>query len=346
MPGDAPATVADVAHWYRDPVSCLQSTLAAVLIHAGRDPLAALGSGWEFRHVPGDVRPQEYYWPCRVPGDLAASVLPHTEVTSRWHALGPDSVTHWRETLEAGRLPVIAVDNYHLPFRPAYRDVHAAHLLVLFDVQPDAGTVRVSDAMPPAFKGTLRLEELLRAAGSDLPVDHQDRFFSGGSADARWLDVRLGAAEPPLTRGRLRAVLRRNLRDFTRDGTGPAGHWTGTPGLHRYRDLLVHAVHTADVATIGETYTFGWSQQAQAALHGELLRRTGARWRLPRLSEAGRRVEQVAHRWTAVRVDTAHRSTSPHGPGERPERLVRHIDRLVQAYDDALAAVADALEDL
>ncbi|ONK10461.1 BtrH N-terminal domain-containing protein [Streptomyces sp. MP131-18] len=347
MPADATREYSEVAQWYRDPVSCLQSTLATVLIHAGEDPLAALGRAWEFRYLPGDVRPEEFYWPCRVPGDLARSVLPHVKVTSRWQALHEsDPLSPWQEALERGELPIIVVDNYHLPFRPAYHDVHAAHLLVLRAVDRDSGTVHVSDAMPPAFQGALAVEDLLRACDSPCPPDHQDRFFSGQPVGGRWLQVRVDAPSPPLTRQRLREVLAENLRGFTQDGTTPTAHWSGLDGLRRYRDLLARAVRAGAAPTLGEVYTHGWSQQSQAALHGELLRRCGSAWQLSRLSEAGRRVEQVAHSWTAVRVSAAHWSASPLGPGKSPERLLYHFDRLSRCYEVALTAVGEAMREL
>ncbi len=64
--------------WYRDPISCLQSTFASVLDRAGVNPLVALGAGWEFLYVPDDVRSEEFYYPCRYEGDLGRSLFPTT----------------------------------------------------------------------------------------------------------------------------------------------------------------------------------------------------------------------------------------------------------------------------
>ncbi|MGX7674002.1 BtrH N-terminal domain-containing protein [Plantactinospora sp. DSM 117369] len=331
--------VRGVTQWYRDPVSCLQSTLATLLLEAGHDPLEVLGLSWEFRYHPGDVRPEEYYWPCRRPGDLAGSLLPLHDVTSRWRAIDPaDPLGAWRDALAGGRLPVVAVDNYHLPFRPAYHDVHAAHLLVVYDVDETAGTVAVSDAMPPDFAGPLPAEVLLRSCGAAGVDDEQDVFFSGPvTSGGRWLDVRLPAAIPALDPGRLGLALDANAAGFAAPSDDA---WTGADGLRRYCAQLGTA---ATPELLAEAYTFGWGMQAQASLHGELLRTLGARWDRPALAEAGRRVEQVAHRWTAVRVTAAHGRDDPAGCAGP---LRDHLGRLRRAYQEAHAALGRAAADL
>jgi hypothetical protein len=336
-----------VVQWYRDPVSCLQSTLATLLIDAGAEPLSALGLAWEFRYIPGDVRPEEFYWAARHPGDLARSVLPYHDVRSQWQPLSADDpVAEIEAALARGRLPVIAVDNYYLPFRPAYHDLHCAHLIVVSDVDRRGGAVQVSDAMPPAYQGPLSIADLRLSAGSDTPADLQDRFFSGGRTGGRWLDVQLAPPYPDLTPERLADVLAQNLRGFAGTGSAassPAGHWTGTGGLEKFGDLLATAAAADDRALAGEIYTYGWGPQAQAALHGELLRRCGAAWGRPGLAEAGRRVEQVAHRWSGVRVSAAH---SSYGSPAARSSLARHVRVLAGAYQEALAALEHARAEL
>jgi hypothetical protein len=323
-----------VVQWYRDPVSCLQTTLATLLIHAGEKPLDSLGLAWEFLHVPGDVPMEEYYWPCRYPYDLARSVLPHHPVRSRWHeAPAADPVSALEGALAEGRLPVVAVDNYHLPFRPAYHDVHSAHLIVVYEVDRSAGTVGVSDVMPPAFLGPLRIEDLVRAWRSELPRDVQNSFFSGaGVARTRWLDVRFLEPFAELTPARLSSALSADVRRFTE----PADEHAGLSGLAEYTGLLLDRARAGDGDALRAAYTFGWATQAQSALHGELLRRCGSDWGVPGLVEAGRRVERVAHCWTGLRVAGAHGRTDPHG--WLPE-LTRHVHRLHRIYQEAVESV-------
>ncbi|MGC5033783.1 BtrH N-terminal domain-containing protein [Micromonospora sp. DT229] len=323
--------------WYRDPVSCLHTTLAALAAHAGEDPLAVVGLAWRFTYLPGDVRPEEYYWPCRSP-DLAAEVLPHHEVRSRWRVADPgDPLADLEATLAAGRLPIVAVDNFHLPFRPAYHDVHAAHLIVVHSVDREQATVRVSDVMPPAYAGPLPVADLLRSWCAGAPADEQDVFFAGGPAenDARWLDVELDTPFPALDRARLAQACRANLADFhARD------RHTGLTGLRLYLEDLVERAAGGDGEALTEAYTFGWAPQAQAALHGELLRTLGARWDDPGLAEAGRRVEQVAHRWTPLRVTAAHSHAEPR---RHATELARHAHELRTAYARAVAAVGESV---
>ncbi|PRX96515.1 butirosin biosynthesis protein H-like [Allonocardiopsis opalescens] len=326
--------------WYRDPLSCLQTTLATLLLRAGEDPLGALGLAWEFVYPPGEVHAVEYYWPCRHPGDLARSVLPHHSVTSAWRRAGDaDPLGELERALERGVLPIAAVDNFHLPFRPAYQDVHAAHLVVVYDVDRGRGEVGVSDVMPPDHLGPVAAADFLRAWYSPMPHDEQDAFFSGSpTAGGRWLEVHMRTPFPALTPGRLAAALRADSALLT----GPDDDG-GLRGLRRYTAELVERAETGDGDAVGRVYTFGWAPQAQASLHGELLRRQGAAWGLPDLAEAGRRVEGVAHAWTSLRVAGAHGRRRPRACAPQ---LKRHAARLDRRYHEAVEAVGLAIDAL
>ncbi|MEV6032865.1 BtrH N-terminal domain-containing protein [Nonomuraea sp. NPDC052116] len=341
-----PITRGPLEQWYRDPVSCLQSTLATLLLKAGEDPLVELGLDWEFRHIPGDVRPEEYYWPCRHPGDVVRSLLPHRAAVSRWRTVaGEDPLAVLEDALAAGLLPVIAVDNFHLPFRPAYHDVHAAHLLVVYEVDREAGTVGVSDAQPPAFLGPIPVADLLRSWDDASPHDDQDVFFSGKGETAarRWLEVRLDEPGPELDPGQLGTVLRANVRGFTNPAERDGTHQVGLEGLRGFTDDLVERSRDGGSEALVSAYTFGWGMQAQAALHGELLRRCGAGWGMRELAEAGRHAELVAHLWSGVRVQSAHGRADPAGCARE---LARHAALLVAAYERALETIDRVAEGL
>ena len=154
--------------WYCDLISCLQATFGSVVARLGVCPLHVLGAGWQFLHLPGDVRSEEFYYPCP-PGesgeaDLGAALAPHHGLHSRWWRPA-DEDDPWREMrqiLSEDRLVIAAVDNFHLPFRPAYSDVHAAHLVVVYGLDEVRGLVYVSDAMPPAFRGAVPIEAFPR----------------------------------------------------------------------------------------------------------------------------------------------------------------------------------------
>jgi hypothetical protein len=327
-------TVAEpVRHWYRDTVSCLQATFASLLQHRGADPLDVLGLAWQFRHLPGDVRAEEFYWPCQYPGDLARSIMPYHQVTSRWRDAGDDPYADLAEVLADGRLPVVAVDNFHLPFRPAWHDVHSAHLIVVAAL--DDGRAWISDAMPPAFQGWLDRADLDRAWGSANPRDHQNVFFGGAPIGGRWLDVELTGPFPAVDPARLGTAVAANVEALTGPGTdGPAQ--IGLTGLRRYLAALIEAAGNGRSAELEAAYTFGWGNQAQTSLHGELLRRCGSRWREPAAVRAGRAVERVCHLWTGIRLGAAYGRADPPAA---VTQLIRHADRLCHGYEDALAAL-------
>ncbi|MFJ8532181.1 BtrH N-terminal domain-containing protein [Streptomyces sp. NPDC093591] len=338
-----------VSLWYRDPISCLQATLGSVVLNAGGDPLEVLGAHWEFRFRPGDVRPEEFYFPCAFDGDPARSIAPYHGLRSRWHTAADRDrpLASLAAELAEGRLVLAGVDNYHLPFRPAYHDVHAAHLLVVYGVDEHAGTVWVSDAMPPAFQGPIAAEDFLRAWTSANPDDEQDAFFSDAPLATRYLTVTVDTPLPELDAAALARVLGNNVAGFT--GVPPVGgahpvtdesaDWTGLAGLFRWLERTAEAAARGDGPALRETYPLGWAMQAQACLHGEFLRAWGQRHGVPALREAGRRVEQVAHAWTGVRMTAAH----GHGtPRTALPALLRHGRRLERAYATAVEALDDA----
>ncbi len=354
-----------IQHWCRDLVSCLQSTFATVLTRAGHDPLEVLGAHWEFRYRPGDVRTEEFYYPCAVTGDLAASLAPHHPVSSSWHQPASQdrddpaaTLAEIVAALAADQLVIAAVDNFYLPFRPAFGDVHAAHLLVVFGVDLPAGQVYVSDAMPPAFRGPIPIADFIKAWSSANPADSQDVFFSDAKIDRRFMTVTIGQPFPVLDSALLRTVLSANLAGYhepadqnpsqhrqdnseiNRPGD-QAGDWVGRAGLDRFLAATLDACAHGDVALLAETYPFGWGVQAQASLHAELLRRFGSQAGQPALCEAGRLVEATAHAWTGLRMTAAHGLTDP---AACARDLARHAGALRRSYDLALASLNEAVE--
>ncbi len=328
--------------FYRDPLSCLQSILGALILDAGHDPVAALGARWEFRHIPGDVRSEEFYFPGRAPHDTAGSMMPYHPVHSAWSTPSSDDpLAELAALIDRGILPIAAVDNYHLPFRPAYHDVHAAHLVLVFGVDRRRGLVLVSDTMPPAFSGPIRAEDFLNAWGSANPADHQDAFFSNADIDRRYLTVELGGPWPQDDPATLLTALRANADDLHAELSADAGHWTGLAGLRRYVEHVATAARSGEAAPLKELYTFGWSQQAMCSLHGELLRTRGHRWAIPALREAGRAVEAAAHTWSGLRVTAAHGWPDP--PAAAAD-LHRHGTRLHRRYEAAATAVQRAAQ--
>jgi butirosin biosynthesis protein H-like len=328
--------------WYRDPISCLHSTLATLVLHAGAEPLAVLGSSFEFLYKPGDVRPEEFYFPCRFGDDLARSIAPYHAARSEWwRAADEDPLEELAERISRGELPIAAVDNYYLPFRPAYHDVHAAHLVVVYGIDASRREVSVSDAMPPAFQGSIAYGDFLRSWSSANPRDDQDAFFSDARIERRCLSVWFEGPIPPLEPDLLGDALRRNAARFAaaEDDAG----WGGLAGLTRYLGDLVERARAGERRPLEEVYPFGWAMQAQAFVHGELLRVCGADWSVPALCEAGRRAESVAYAWTGLRMTAAHGLAAP---AEAASALRRHADRLRRRYEEAVDAAGEVVEAL
>ncbi|MGW3231186.1 BtrH N-terminal domain-containing protein [Kitasatospora sp. NPDC001095] len=335
-------TAPPVRLWTRDLGSCLHATLATVLLHDGHDPVTVLGEPWEFRRRAGAWSPEEYFFLAE-PDSLARRLALFHPFESTWHRSDGqgDGLEDLRAALAAGVLPIAAVDNYHLPFRPAFHDVHAAHLLVVYRITDTE--VYVSDAQPPAFQGPIPVADFLAAWGSPNPPDDADVFFSASPSGRRWLQARMRGPVPEPGPGRLDHVLRDNLARW-RHGSD-TGTLSGAAGLRRYLDDLCALTPGTEAAAdaLAELYVISWNIQAQAGLHAEHLRTRGRELRVPELAEAAAAVAAVAHGWTAVRMTGAHaRVWQRH----RPDELRTHSTELVRRLDVALDHVeraADAL---
>ncbi|MEV7026855.1 BtrH N-terminal domain-containing protein, partial [Kitasatospora sp. NPDC093558] len=254
--------------WYEDPLSCLQTTLGSILLEHGLKPVEVLGLACEFAFAPDDVPREEFYRPVQSDRGVAADLCRHHDVESAW-TTGRDA-DDLIELIETHSSVIVAVDNYHLPFRPAFHDVHAAHLVVVpaWRRTPD-GAVEfyVSDAQPPAFQGWLAAEHLVNSWTSGNPSDTQDVFFSSSEIGGRVLTTRVRSQREELTDRQVMPALRDNLDRWTTGTAGAADRvWTGRAGLARFVERLQES--SADPADLRSAYTFGWAMHAQAFLHG------------------------------------------------------------------------------
>ena len=293
--------LADVRPWRHDLAGCLHASAATLLAFHGVPPLDALGAAWGFYYPPADSRGEEYYFPCPPGRSLLGSLAPYHPVWSRWHqpADAADGWAQVRGLVAAGQPAAVAVDNFHLPFRPAYRDVHANHLIVVYGFDDARGTVRVLDAVPPRFDGDIRITELTAARDSgNLAVHDRDMFFAGRPIGNRWLEVGAGQPEPP-SRDRVRDHIRRNVTGFA----GAAPH-QGLAGLRAFlgaaQTRLAAGLQVAD-----ELFIVAGAALATSALHADWLTACGRGFGEPGWTELGRQVERVAHHWSAVRIMAA-----------------------------------------
>ncbi|MFF5639400.1 BtrH N-terminal domain-containing protein [Streptomyces sp. NPDC012825] len=327
-----------VRPWRHDLGGCLHGCLATLLEHRGVAALPVLGAAWTFRHFPDGVRREEYYYPYAGDDSLLGALAPHHPVRSRWHEPA-DAAAGWREVreqLRAGVPVAVAVDNYHLPFRPAYRDVHSNHLVVVHGYDEERGTVRVLDAVPPAFHGDITLAELAAARDSGNELVHErDMFFTGVRIGNRWLSVELDAAPedfPALDRAEVDRVLGLNREHFAAPSGGDG--YRGLAGQHSFlRDTVKRLGAGEDVRD--ELFVASGAALACTAVHADWLALAGRTLDLPGLVEQARAVDRVAHHWSALRIFAALTTEGD----VTPDRLNRRVDALMRDHENTLSGL-------
>ncbi|MFJ4713454.1 BtrH N-terminal domain-containing protein [Streptomyces sp. NPDC088785] len=315
--------------WYEDPLSCLQTTLGSVLLEHGLSPVEVMGLPCEFAFAPGDAMCEEFYRPAQSERGVAADLCPYHDVASAWTS--GSSAEDLIDLIDRHAGVIVAVDNYHLPFRPAYRDVHAAHLVVVPAWRRTAAgetEFYVSDVQPPHFQGWLAAHHLVESWTSGNPSDAQDVFFSSREIGGRVLTVTVRSAPEELTGRRLQHALAGNL-DRWEHGTAADTDrvWTGRAGLDRFVDWLT--ARGTDPQALRPAYTFGWAMQAQAHLHGRLAQEAGRRAPRPHLARIAASADRLVGAWTNVRLLSAH---APHLP-DLPELTLRRGAELRHAYE-------------
>ncbi|WP_051833811.1 BtrH N-terminal domain-containing protein [Streptomyces sp. NRRL S-646] len=315
--------------WYEDPLSCLQTTLGSVLLEHGLRPVDVLGQSCEFVFAPDDVMCEEFYRPIQSSRGVAADLCPYHDVESAWTT--GSTTDDLIALIEEHSGVIVAVDNYYLPFRPAYQDVHAAHLVVVpaWRRTPDGGVeFYVSDAQPPAFQGWLSAEHLVAGWTSGNPSDTQDVFFSSREIGGRVLTTKVRQRpEEPTTEQVVRA-LRGNLDRWNDGVAGPTDRlWAGRSGLRRFVDRL--SEQAVAPPSLRPAYTFGWSMQAQAFLHGRFVREHAFRTNDALLAAVAASADRVVSAWSNVRLLCAHAANVP----EIAELILRRGEELLHAYE-------------
>jgi hypothetical protein len=238
-----------------------------------------------------------------------------------------------RAELLAGRPVAVAADNFHLPFRPAYGDVHTNHLMVVHGFDDAAGEVYVTDPVPPAHQGPLALEELTAARDSGNPVQHdRDMFFTANPIGNRWLSWDATGQQPEFTPEFAAEAVTRNVRGLTEPGDPST---SGLPGLRAFLagawDLLGERPEVVD-----EVFIVAGPVLAVTGLHADFLARAGREFGDGRLRELARQVAAVAHHWSALRIAVA---TARADPAAALPALRRRSARLANAYEQVLTAL-------
>ncbi|MFI5836649.1 BtrH N-terminal domain-containing protein [Micromonospora sp. NPDC051300] len=335
--------------WFHDLGNCLHDCLAVLLLARGFDPVEALGAVWQFHHDPAQVRGEEFYHPTPRP-TLGETMFPFHPVRARWRHPA-DGAAGWdglRQSLREGRLAIAAVDNFHMPIRPAFGDVHAAHLVVVWGYDDDTGEAYVLEPTPPLYRGPIPIADFLRARGSgnEARPETRDYFFAGPRIAHRWIDVEFTGPPPVTDAPWTAAVIRSNVDEFRDPTSSPAGRG-GLDGLRHWLGDIRDRAHggNAEVAAgaLGELYGVGWAAQGAAALHADFLRAAGRRLGRDELVQAGRQVDRLANEWTALRVFGAHGSTGAlrvaDQLGPRSRRLLAGVEEALDRLDATAAAL-------
>jgi hypothetical protein len=336
-------TAASLTPWRHDLAGCLHASMASLLEAQGCDPLEVLGAAWKFHYRTGDVRREEYYFPCEPDTSLLASMAPHHPVRSTWHhpATADQGWAQVRARIDAGRAVAVAVDNFELPFRPAYQDVHANHMVLVHGYDDQRGTVRVMDTVPPRFDGEILQRELAASRDSGNSIAHdRDMFFTDAPIANRWLEIEVDQDTfPAFDRTFVTQVIQANLHAFqTPRRNSTEAVLDGLPGQRAFLDEMAQQ-YGAGQDICDELFVTAGVLLATTALHADWLAHAARRLEVPELAEAARRVERTAHHWSAVRILAA-RTRSRH---TTVGQLTRRFDALMDDHRRALRDLAAAL---
>jgi hypothetical protein len=279
--------------------TCLFAVTASILRYRRWDDVMSLGALWSFNYPLCGIARTEYYLPVRS-GSLMETMLVGQGVRSTWRTTDEAS-QGWFDlaaTISSGQPAAIAVDNYHLPFRPAYRDVHSNHLILVYGIDDERDLVYVLDATPPAFKGPIPAPHLRQARASGNPEDgDRDFFFSRSTIAHGQLDVIFPAQPWVPTQEAIRAAIQKNVSDLL-DGSQDKVWLSGVSGILRLADLVERTAgeHCEDIFIASGVVL------ASRGRHAVFLKRSAVLLHESDLSRVARALEAIAHQWAAVRI--------------------------------------------
>lgn len=285
--------------WRHELAGCLHSCTATLFEARGLVPSWVLGAGWRFHYVPGDVRREEYYFPCPPGESLVAALVPYHPIRSTWHhpASADEGWVQVREAVQRGPVAV-AVDNFHLPFRPAFYDVHSNHLISVHAIDTERDVALVHDMTPPRFTGELPVEVLQRSRGSVNEGAHErDMFFADQPIAQRWFDVEIDHDRLPAHDAAWVDEVR--ARNHAHYWDNAASAYDGRGGLAASLD---RAASRSGPEAADELFVLAGATLASTAVHASWLHLVAERLHRPDLLLPARLVDRLAHHWTAVRI--------------------------------------------
>ncbi|MGJ5895469.1 hypothetical protein DF268_07815 [Streptomyces sp. V2] len=282
-------------------LDCITSTYGTVLRSLGYDP-AALGECWGYHHAPM----VEAEWPIE---HLELRRRPIADTLRSWYGLDIEVERHptvqqaWqtaRGILDAGRLVIVLVDAFHLPYSGQYLRVHHPHRIVITGYS--GAVVDVFDGYQGSlFEGQIDLSDLLAAMSAEQLAEQRR-----GDPDWRnWtITLRPGkGAHAKWTKAVFNSALKRNLDLFL------SGAEEGAPaGCTRLRDCIEELRSApssfAELSPVGMLEVTGWFGElgSQRSLNARFLRAAGEALSLPRLGDCAEQAEELSKRWTMKKV--------------------------------------------
>ena len=95
------------------------------------------------------------------------------------------------EHLARGESAVVAVDSYHLPYRPAFGRVHS-HRTILVKPMKDPNNIWVEDEWPPRYFGPLSAKILDGARYSGVPLERElEPIYAGRPIHGDWFSAKV-----------------------------------------------------------------------------------------------------------------------------------------------------------
>lgn len=184
-------------------VSSLFDNMATLVgRQAPRAAQAMMGARWSFAWPwPGACEASCEY---SLPVDYAPALVRRSGLHIVEHT-GRESID---DRLAAGDEVVVAVDTYHLAYRPAFGRVHSGRT-ILVRAGGAAGEVWIEDHWEPAYQGPLDRQLLEGARHSQVPRDPiLEPVFAGRAIDGEWYSASVKALAIPDIRDWATAVLR------------------------------------------------------------------------------------------------------------------------------------------
>lgn len=150
---------------------------------------ALLGTAWHFAALDATLPLGECDLP--VTWERYATLL-QTLAGVKLEHHPADEANHAYDRVEFGQPIVLAVDSYHLPYRPAFRRVNSARTIIVTAIDMAAGMVEIVDPWMPNYRGAVALADLDRARASVVPSDHgREPLYAGDPLRRRWWTLAL-----------------------------------------------------------------------------------------------------------------------------------------------------------